>query len=322
MTVILKYTPEAIKSAAQTIKNGGIVAFPTETVYGVGASAFDPDAIIRIYEIKKRPRFDPLIVHISSLADLEELTLGIDKQCATLIEKFWPGPLTLVLNKSSNVPDIVTAGLNTIAVRMPDHKIALELVTESGVPIAAPSANMFGSLSPTAAEHVIKQLGEKVDIIIDGGKTKIGVESTILDMTGEPTILRPGGVSVEDIEKIIGKVKILTYKKRPSSPGQLPKHYAPRIPLKIIENGDSISVNTHNAGLIAFKKPPKKVNFKKVEVLSPTGDLKEAACNLFSILHRLESSGVEMIYVEKVPEVGLGVAIMDRLRKAGGLKNG
>ena len=322
MTVILKYTPEAIKSAAQTIKNGGIVAFPTETVYGVGASAFDPDAIIRIYEIKKRPRFDPLIVHISSLADLEELTLGIDKQCATLIEKFWPGPLTLVLNKSSNVPDIVTAGLNTIAVRMPDHKIALELVTESGVPIAAPSANMFGSLSPTAAEHVIKQLGEKVDIIIDGGKTKIGVESTILDMTGEPTILRPGGVSVEDIEKIIGKVKILTYKKRPSSPGQLPKHYAPRIPLKIIENGDSISVNTHNAGLIAFKKPPKKVNFKKVEVLSPTGDLKEAAGNLFSILHRLESSGVEMIYVEKVPEVGLGVAIMDRLRKAGGLKNG
>lgn len=322
MAVILKYSKEAIIKAAQAIKDGGIVVFPTETVYGIGASAYNPNAVVRIYEIKKRPRFDPLIVHISNLEDLKKLTSGIDPRCEVLIEKFWPGPLTLVLKKSPDVPDILTAGLDTIAVRMPAHRIALELITESGVPIAAPSANMFGRLSPTTAEHVIKQLGEKVDLIIDGGKTMIGIESTILDMTGEPTVLRPGGVSIEDIENLIGKVETLTYAKRPRSPGQLKKHYAPRVPLRIIENGNSILVNTFNAGLLAFKRVPEKINFKKVEVLSPSGDLKEAACNLFSALHRLESSGVEMIYAERVPEVGLGLAIMDRLRKAQGLKNG
>lgn len=322
MAVVLKYSRETIRAAAQKIKNGGIVVFPTETVYGVGASAYNPNAVIRIYEIKERPKFDPLIVHISRLGDLKKITTEIDSRCEILIERFWPGPLTLVLNKSPIVPEIVTAGLDTIAVRMPDHKIALELITESGVPIAAPSANMFGRLSPTIAEHVIKQLGEKVDIIIDGGKTTIGIESTILDMTSEPTVLRPGGIPIEKIEKFIGKVKLRTYEKRPRSPGQLLKHYAPKIPLKIIENGNSILANTHNAGLIVFQKFPKNVNFKIVEILSPSGDLKEAACNLFSALHRLESSGVEIIYAEKVPEVGLGLAIMDRLRKAQGLKNG
>lgn len=322
MAVILKYSREAIIKATQTIKDGGIVVFPTETVYGVGASAYNPDAIVKIYEIKKRPRFDPLIVHISRLTDLEKLTLRIDKRCKILIEKFWPGPLTLVLKKSPIVPDIVTAGLDTVAVRMPDHKIALELITESDVPIAAPSANMFGRLSPTTAEHALNQLGDKVDIIIDGGKTMIGIESTILDMTGEPTVLRPGGVSIEDIKNLIGKVKTLTYAKRPRSPGQLKKHYAPRIPLRIIKNGNSNLPDMKNAGLLAFRRASEKVNFKKVEVLSPGGDLKEAACNLFSALHRLESSGVEIIYAEEVPEVGLGLAIMDRLRKAQGLKNG
>jgi L-threonylcarbamoyladenylate synthase len=194
--------------AADLLKKGGLVAFPTETVYGLGANALNSHAVARIYEVKNRPRFDPVIVHISSLADIRQLCLSVDKRAKKLMERFWPGPLTLILPKSSMVPDIVTAGLPTVVVRMPSHPVVLELIKEADIPIAAPSANPFGYLSPTTAEHVKEQIGEKVDLILDGGKCPIGVESTVIDLTeSEPSLLRSGGLPLEEIEQVIGKVK-------------------------------------------------------------------------------------------------------------------
>lgn len=318
MTKIEKPSRVTLIKAADIIKNGGLVAFPTETVYGLGASAYNARAVAKIFEVKKRPFFDPVIVHISKIERLYDLCLEVDDRAVILAQRFWPGPLTLVLPKSSAVPDIVVAGLYTVAIRMPANHIALELIENAGVPIAAPSANLFGRLSPTTAEHVAEQIGEKIDLIIDGGRTDLGIESTVLDLTGEPMILRPGGLPVEEIEQVIGQVKFHTTNKIPHSPGQLPKHYAPRIPLKIIKNGNFSISEGLDAGLLVLKEPPKYHSFKVVEVLSPDGDLQEAACNLFSALHRLEKEDIDIIYAEPVPEIGLGRAIMDRLRKAEG----
>ncbi len=322
MPKIQAYSRELIKEAAEIIKKGGLVAFPTETVYGIGASAFNSEAIARIFEVKKRPRFDPLIIHIAESKDVKNLVQQTNKRFEILIEKFWPGPLTLVLKKSDIVLDIVTAGLNTVAIRMPANPIALELLRESKVPIAAPSANIFGHLSPTTAEHVFAQIGKKIDLIIDGGRTNLGVESTVLDMTDEPTILRPGGLPLEEIESVMGKVKISIFNKKPRSPGQLLKHYAPRVPLKIVKEDNGLYIPEGlRVGFLAFKSLQKNLPFTAVEVLSPSGDLKEAAANFFSLLHRLENADIDIIYAEPVPEQGLGRAIMDRLRKAEGLKN-
>ncbi len=200
---------ELIHHAAEIIKRGGIVAFPTETVYGLGADAFNPLAVARIFEVKRRPSFDPLIVHVANPADVKKLVKEIPSNAKKLIERFWPGPLTVVLLKEEDIPDIVTAGLPTLAIRMPSHPMALSLIKESNSPIAAPSANPFGYLSPTTAEHVREQLGDQVDLILDGGPCPVGVESTIVSFLEErPRLLRPGGVSLEEIESIIGKVEI------------------------------------------------------------------------------------------------------------------
>lgn len=320
--MIETYSRDAILKAAEIIKNGGIVAFPTETVYGLGASVFCPQAVVRIFEVKKRPRFDPLIVHIAKHNDIYRLCKNVDARVERLIEKFWPGPLTMVLQKNDIVPDVVTAGLDTVAIRMPANSIALELIKESGVPIAAPSANPFGYLSPTTADHVFEQIGESVDLIIDGGRTLLGVESTVLDMTSEPTILRPGGLPLEEIESVIGTVKTIVKTKVIKSPGQFSKHYAPKIPLKIIKNSSTEFPPNKKIGLLAFKPWQDTSHFAKVEVLSQTGDLREAAANFFESLHNLEKAGLDLIYAEPVPEYGLGRAIMDRLRKAEGIKNG
>lgn len=316
MVKILKAGPGAIKEGAAIIQKGGLVAFPTETVYGLGASAFNPQAVARIFEVKQRPRFDPIIVHIANFDEIKKLWAEIDERVWRLVEKFWPGPLTLVLPKSEIVPDIVTAGLETVAVRMPSHPVALELIKEAKVPIAAPSANLFGCLSPTTAEHVAEQIGERIDLIIDGGRCPVGVESTVLELVDEPVVLRPGGVPIEEIERIIGKVKIAAPSLKPKAPGQLPRHYSPRTPLKIIKEKDFQIPTGVKAGLLAFKPPEGELPFEVVEVLSKTGDLREAACNLFSCLHKLDKAGLDIIYAEPVPEVGLGRAIMDRLRKA------
>ncbi len=313
---------ENIKQAVTLIRSGGLVAFPTETVYGLGADALNPRAVARIFEIKNRPSFDPLIVHIADFRDVEKLCSFVSLLAKKLMRKFWPGPLTLILPKCGIVPDIVTAGLPTVAVRMPSHNVALQLIRLAGRPIAAPSANPFGFLSPTTAAHVTEQLGGKVDLILDSGQCSVGIESTILDLSGGmPTLLRPGGISPEEIEKVIGHTVqrekgILS---KPKAPGQLPSHYSPRTPIKIL-NGDRFVPNG-KIGLLAFKAPQQGAFFRVVEVLAPSGDLEEAAANLFSCLHRLDKANLDVIYAEPVPEVGLGRAIMDRLRRASALKS-
>lgn len=309
-------TPENIRKAAELIRQGGLVAFPTETVYGLGADAFQAKAVARIFEVKNRPHFDPLIVHLGRLEDLQRVSIHENERAQKLIKHFWPGPLTLVLPKKKEIPGIVTSGLDTVAVRMPSHPDALKFLEESGTVIAAPSANPFSYLSPTTARHVEDQIGKQIDMILDGGPCGIGVESTVLDLSeAEPMILRPGGLALEEIEKIIGKVQLKTTSLQPHSPGQLLHHYAPRTPIKLLEN-NNFSFVSGRTGLLAFSKMPDKGLFQKVEILSPAGDLREAAANLFTCLHRLDEAGLDMIYAEGVPEKGLGRAIMDRLRKA------
>lgn len=309
---------EAIHRAAEIIGGGGIVAFPTETVYGLGADAYNPLAVARIFEVKRRPYFDPLIVHIAYPAHLKKLVKKIPSSAKKLTEKLWPGPLTVVLLKEENIPDIVTAGLPSIAVRMPDHPMALSLIKESKCPIAAPSANPFGYLSPTTAEHVREQLGDQVDLILDGGPCPVGVESTIISfLENKPRLLRPGGVSLEEIEAMIGKVEISPIKDRPSAPGMLPRHYAPRTPIVLDwEEKHLDSYKDKKIGFLAFQEPENFLKFEHIEVLSKKGDFREAAANLFSAIRRLDALHLDLILAEVVPEAGLGRAIMDRLRRA------
>ncbi len=310
---------ETIHQAAGIIRKGGIVAFPTETVYGLGADAFNPLAVARIFEVKRRPYFDPLIVHVANPADMKKLVREIPPNVKKLIGRFWPGPLTIVLLREEEIPDIVTAGLPTVAIRMPNHPMALSLIRESKCSIAAPSANPFGYLSPTTAEHVREQLGDQVDLILDGGPCPVGVESTIISFLEEgPRLLRPGGVSLEEIESIIGKVEVTPIEEdRPSAPGMLPRHYAPRTP--IVLHWDKRDLDLHknkNIGLLAFQEPKNHVRFHSVEVLSKKGDMREAAANLFAAIRRLDAMNLDLILAEPVPEIGLGRAIMDRLRRA------
>jgi len=310
---------QKIHRAAAIIRGGGIVAFPTETVYGLGADAFNPLAVARIFEIKNRPYFDPLIIHIADLSDLSKLVIDLPHHAERLVKKFWPGPLTIVLLKKDEVPDIVTAGLPTVAVRMPKHLIALDLIKEAGRPISAPSANPFGYVSPTTAEHVRDQLGDQVDLILDGGPCEVGLESTIVSFIEEkPRLLRPGGLPLEEIESIIKKVETNPIEeKRPSAPGLLPKHYAPRTPI-VVEGWERNFDRYQNrrVGLLVFRDTNIPLPFQHVEVLSPQGDLREAAANLFAAIRRLDALNLDLILAEPVPEAGLGRAIMDRLRRA------
>ncbi len=314
----MKETP-SIRQAAEIIKKGGIVAFPTETVYGLGADTYNPLAVVRIFEVKRRPSFDPLIVHIAHPAHLMKLVKEIPSSAKKLTEKLWPGPLTVVLLKEEDVPEIVTAGLPSIAVRMPDHPMALSLIKESNCPIAAPSANPFGYLSPTTADHVREQLGDQVDLILDGGPCPVGVESTIVSfLDGKPRLLRPGGVSLEEIESVIGEVEISPIQEdKPFAPGMLPKHYAPRTPIVLDWDEKSRDLyKNRDVGLLAFQEPKRHLKFHSVEVLSKKGDMREAAANLFSAIRRLDALDLDLIVAEPFPEIGLGRAIMDRLRRA------
>jgi L-threonylcarbamoyladenylate synthase len=308
-------TPENLKRAAQIIRGGGLVAFPTETVYGLGASALNAMAVAKIFEVKQRPSFDPLIAHVSDRNMLQKVVQEIPGMAERLMERFWPGPLTLVLAKSDLVPGIVTSGLPTVAVRMPSHPVALELIGRAGVPVAAPSANPFGYLSPTRAEHVERMLGERVDLILDGGRSEHGLESTIVLLAEKPVLLRYGAVAVEELEKVLGSLELqVAESERPLVPGQLPQHYAPLTPIQIASPESVPAGLRKRAGCLAFQRVPK--GFKVVKVLSPTGDLREAAAHLFEALHQLDRLGLEVIYAEPTPEEGLGRAIMDRLRRA------
>ncbi|MCE5328079.1 MAG: threonylcarbamoyl-AMP synthase [Planctomycetaceae bacterium] len=306
-----------ISRAAGILRAGGVVAFATETVYGLGANVFDTEAVARVFEIKGRPRFDPLIAHVSDRRQARSLVACFPKVARKLARRFWPGPLTLVLPKSDRVPDIVTAGLPTVAVRMPDHPAALALIREAGVPLAAPSANPFGRASPTTAEHVRQQLGGDVELVLDGGPCRVGIESTVVSLVeGKPALLRAGGVAVEDIEAVVGPVlRPTSAPNHPAAPGQLPQHYAPRTPLALYAN-DLHPVTGQRTGLLSFRGRSVSLGFAAVEVLSPYGDLEEAAANLFAALHRLDALGLDLILADPVPDTGLGLAINDRLRRA------
>ena len=316
--MVLKATAENIAAAAGEIKGGNIVAFPTETVYGLGADALNPVAVSKIFEAKNRPAFNPLIVHLCEHSQIFDVCSYTDKRIEKLIKKFWPGPLTIVLPKKNIIPDIVTAGHETVAVRMPAHKVALELIARSGTPIAAPSANTFGFLSPTSAIHVNQQLAGKVEIILDGGESDVGLESTIIELIGDEfRLLRPGGLAEEDIETITGSLgKIDGVVESPTSPGQLLHHYAPNVPIKFIDEVQFDDIKSKKVCGLFFKKVDKRIEFFSVRILSPSGELHEAAANLFKYLHELEQENPDIILAEKLDEAGLGIAIMDRLNKA------
>jgi L-threonylcarbamoyladenylate synthase len=308
-------TENELNLAAAFIRQGKLVAFPTDTVYGLGANGLDPLAVARIYELKERPAFNPLILHVANLESIKELTLSFDQRVFALAEKFWPGPLTILFQKSKLVPDIVTAGLSTVGIRIPNHSVALELIKRAGCPIAAPSANKFGRLSPTSAHHVRKQL-PNLDFVLDGGNTTVGIESTIIALREKGVeIIRPGSITVEELCKVVPMAGVQAPHDKIIAPGMLKSHYSPNKPFYII--GESLPENlpTGNAGLIAYNFP-KNPEFKKVVQPSASGDLKEYAIKLFATIHEFEDSDVDFIVAEPVPELGIGVAIMDRLRKA------
>ncbi len=312
---VLPATEENIRKAAEIIRSGGVVAFPTETVYGLGADALNAKACARIFEIKRRPFFDPLIVHINDYSMIETVSNGISAEFFKLTEKFWPGPLTIILEKSENIPGIVTSGLSTVAVRMPSNKIALRFIEMCGLPVAAPSANPFGYLSPTTALHVEEQLWPDLPFILDGGSCEVGVESTIIKIeNGKNYLLRSGGIPVEEIKEIIGDINISDNAKV-QAPGMLPEHYSPSTRLKFITSDEEI-LSAVNPAFLLFKNNDKKFPADRTEILSRNGDLTEAASRLFSCLHRLDSLGADIIFTERVPESGLGAAIMDRLTRA------
>lgn len=303
-----------IQTAADYIKAGKLVAFPTETVYGLGADAFNPLAVARIFELKERPSFDPIIVHVADKQDMEKLTTSADERIYRLTDRFWPGPLTLVLPKKNVVPDIVTSGLPTVGIRMPDNEIALELIRKSGCPIAAPSANKFGRISPTLASHVKKQLPD-VDYILDGGSTKVGIESTIIAITAKGfKILRNGIITMEELEEV------LPFNESPGdekfvAPGMLKSHYSPSKMMIIADVKNLKDIDKSRAGLLSFSGKLEK-GFGKIIRISENGGLKAYAVNMFAAMHELEESDVDIIVAEPVPEAGIGMAIMDRLRKA------
>jgi L-threonylcarbamoyladenylate synthase len=310
-------TPEAIARAAVLLQAGQLVAFPTETVYGLGGDATNERAVAEIFAAKNRPRFNPLIVHVSGLTAAETLAV-FDERARRLAARFWPGPLTLVLPRrgDSGLSLLACAGLDTVAVRVPAHEVAQALLRETGRPIVAPSANRSGRVSPTEAEHVAEELGDRVAMILEGGRTRVGLESTVLDLSVEtPALLRPGGATLEQLTELLGHIAPPAAG-LPKSPGMLASHYAPSLPLRL----DAMEAHPGEA-LLAFgpEAPP---GFAEVLWLSRSGDLAEAAANLFAMLRRLDRPAFTGIAVMPIPEHGLGRAINDRLRRAAAPRQG
>lgn len=306
-----------LQRAAETLKHGGLVAIPTETVYGLAANALDSQAVARIFAAKDRPFFDPLIVHLADIDWWPRVASDFPPLARKLAEQFWPGPLTLILPKTDAIPDLVTSGMSTVGVRVPDHPLTRKLLKLADLPVAAPSANPFGRLSPTTAEHVRQQLGNRIDVILDGGPCRVGVESTILQVCDDEVfLLRPGGIPQEAIEALIGKISLprQVSKTEPTAPGMLDSHYAPRTRLMIVDESADIS-DCSRAGLISLAGPV-PAGIAAVELLSPSCDLVEAAARFFQALHRLDRAGLDVIYAHRFPDQGLGRALNDRLRRA------
>ncbi len=326
MTEIIIPDNKGILKAVELLNASEIVAFPTETVYGLGADIYNDGAIAKIFAAKQRPEFNPLISHVSSMEMVQDIA-EINPKMRELAEIFWPGALTFILprKKVSKVSKLVTAGLDTIAVRMPNHKIALELIRSFGKPLAAPSANSSGKLSPTSPAHVMKSLKDKIPLILAGGRSMIGLESTVIDLTGNtPVIVRFGGISIEQIEGVIGKVEISTGIKdgeNPKSPGQILKHYSPNIKVRLnavdIEKGEGLLAfgSTKFIGIKTggFAQDLPETSFQN---LSKTGDMVEAASNLFDMLHKLDNKNNQSIAVMNIPNIGIGMAINDRLQRS------
>jgi L-threonylcarbamoyladenylate synthase len=317
MQLLNGFEHSSIEKAVELLRKGDVVAFPTETVYGLGADATNPYAVAKIFEVKKRPKFDPLIVHIADREWVFRLADSVPPEAIKLMDRFWPGPLTMILQKKEVIPGIVTAGLSTVGIRMPSHPVALDLIKSFGSSIAAPSANPFGYMSPTKARHVARLLGEKVPLILDGGDSAcaFGLESTIVSFkNGKVFVHRHGAVSLEELSEMAGSVCEKEEIGLCESPGQLPYHYAPTKPLKIVDSINEITDTM--SSFLAFKAPAANPRSKYTRVLSPSGEMREAAANFFSHLIELDREDVDIIYAERMPERGLGKAMMERLKKA------
>lgn len=308
-----------ILTAKHFLKAGNVVGVPTETVYGLAANALDPDAVLTIFRVKNRPSFDPLIVHTDTLEKVRSLVLTMPPLAEKLAKAFWPGPLTLLLPKQPHMPDLTTSGLPRVAVRIPNHPLTLSLLAQLDFPLAAPSANPFGYISPTTARHVADQLGDQVPYILDGGPCQIGLESTIIgfDEAGEPTVYRLGGLALEQLEAVAGPLLVRDHSSsNPAAPGMLSSHYAPRKPVTLLLPGQQPAPDEQAGALVFCDYLPGIPPAHQLR-LSPSGNLNEAARNLFGHLRTLDALPVTHIYVQLTPGQGLGRAINDRLRRAG-----
>lgn len=310
-----------IDAAKAILETGELVGIPTETVYGLAGNALNPDAVAKIFAVKNRPSFDPLILHTSSMERVSDFTLGIPKALSILAEKFWPGPLTLLLPKKDSVPDLVTSGLETVAVRVPNHPLTQELLANLDFPLAAPSANPFGYISPTKASHVNDQLGDKISYILDGGDCEVGLESTIVGMEGnQVTVYRLGGLDIRKIESLVGKVQVMAHSSsNPKSPGMLKSHYAPSKPFVLGDLSQLIKIHQQKGtsfAVLSFSDKFPEVSDDHQIQLSQERDLSEAAKNLFAAMRTLDNMDVSVILSEYLPEEGLGRAVNDRLRRA------
>ena len=306
-------------AAVELLRAGEVVALPTETVYGLAADALNPIAVAKIFEAKERPRFDPLIVHLPGRDWLEKIAQipAQDRQLITkLTEEFWPGPFTIILPKSEVVPEIVTAGLDTVAVRMSAHSVFGDIIRALGKPLAAPSANRFGRLSPTTAEHVSDELNGRIPLIVGAGPTEHGIESTIVMVQGgRIDIFRRGPITAEQLSQF-ADVSLVSARTKISAPGQLPSHYAPKTPLRVIDDAKTIPITTRRVALLAWNPVENQMRFIAVRQLSSKQDLREATANLFRYLRELDALEVDLIAAERVPAQGLGAAILDRLERA------
>ncbi|PZX51876.1 L-threonylcarbamoyladenylate synthase [Algoriphagus ratkowskyi] len=310
-----------ISQAKHLLDAGELVSIPTETVYGLAGNALSSVAVASIFETKDRPSFDPLIIHVASLLEAKNYVTDIPVSLNALAERFWPGPLTLLLPKNNNIPDIVTAGLERVAVRVPDHPLTLELLSQLAYPLAAPSANPFGYISPTSPQHVQAQLGEKISYILDGGKCKVGLESTIVGMEDDEIIVyRLGGLDISEIEELVGPVTVKSYStSNPQAPGLLETHYSPSKPFLIGDLDELISKylgQGDDFAVLSLDKSFSVVSGRNQIALSPNSDLKEAATHLFAAMRKLDESNATIILAELMPDTGLGRAINDRLKRA------
>jgi len=343
-TIVLKVNPrkpniKKVQVAADLIRKGGLVAFPTETVYGLGADALNSKAVLALFEAKKRPLDNPPIVHVENMSDVRRLAEQVPLKAERLMKEFWPGPLTLIFKRSEKVPDVTVAGLETIAIRMPQHAVALALIKESNCPIAAPSANLAGKPSPTSAKHVFVDLNGRIDAILDGGPTPIGVESTVLDLSVDPPqVLRPGGASLEALRRVLVDVKLHPFVvaekelsiEKARSPGMKHKHYAPKAEVIVVEGAipavlakvkelsESYGLKGLRVGILATDETIRGYEADVVKSLGSRFNLDVVAQNLFSLLREFDAEGVDVIIAESVPTEGLGLAVMNRLRKASG----